>query len=103
MATAMDAAGAEMAAAGEAERLALEAWLDGRARYSGKLGWAQRNLLETIFFYRLCRRDPRIAAESVNRARNHAHRAIKQYRHLSLAETRGIDTSAPGWRGGRAA
>jgi hypothetical protein len=36
MATAMQQAGATLAAAGEAERLAWETMLDGRVRYSGR-------------------------------------------------------------------
>jgi hypothetical protein len=97
MATAMDDCGAELAAAGEAERLAWESMRDGHVRYSGgRLGWAQRNLLECWFFYCRC---TSIRGASLNGARNHLRRTIKQYRRLNLAETRGIDTSARGWRG----
>jgi hypothetical protein len=98
--TALQQAGAVLAAAGEAEHLAWEAMLDGRVRYSGRLGWAQRNLLECWLFYTRC---TRIGGVSLDGARNHLRRAIKQYRHLNVAETRGIDTSVPGWRGGRVA
>jgi hypothetical protein len=98
--SAIEEAGAVMAAAGEAERLAWEAMLDGRAQYTGRLGWAQRNLLECWFFYCRC---TRLGGVSLPRARHHLHRAIKQYRRLNLAETRCIGTSAPGWRGARVA
>jgi hypothetical protein len=98
--TAMEEAGMVLAAAGEAERLAWEAMLDGRVRYSGRLGWAQRNLLECWLFYTRC---TRIGGVSLDDARNHLRRAIRQYRQLNIAETRGIDTSAHGWRGGKTA
>ncbi len=93
--TAMQQAEATLAAAGEAERLAWEAMLDGRVRYTGRLGWAQRNLLECWLFYCRC---TRIGGVSLSGARNHLRRAIRQYRQLNLAEIRGIDTSVPGWR-----
>lgn len=94
--TAIEEAGAELAAAGEAEQLAWEAMRDGHIRCNDQLGWAQRNLLETWFFYCRC---TRIRGVSLPRARHHLRRAIRQYRHLNIAETRGIDTSVPGWRG----
>ena len=100
MATAIEEAGAELAAAGEAEQLALEAMRAGHIRYNNQLGWAQRNIFECWFFYTRC---TRIRGRSLPGARNHLRRAIRQYRHLNIAETRGIDTSVPGWRGGRAA
>jgi hypothetical protein len=99
MATAIEEAGAELAAAGEAERLAWEAMLDGRVQYSGRLGWAKRNLFECWYFFtRTTRLRPR-QPQAIARARHHLRRAIKQYRRLNIAETRGIDTSVPGWRG----
>jgi hypothetical protein len=93
---AMDDCGAVLAAAGEAERLAWEAMVDGRIRYSGQLGWAQRNVLECWYFYCRC---TRIRGVSLDGARNQLRRSIRQYRHLNIAETRGIDTSTHGWRG----
>jgi hypothetical protein len=77
-----------------------DAMLDGRIRYSNsRLGWAERNLLECWLFYCRCTRSTQIGDVSLDRARNHLRRAIKQYRRLNIAETRGIDTSVPGWRG----
>jgi hypothetical protein len=101
--SAIEDAGAELVAAGEAERLAWEAMRDGHLQYTDRLGWAQRNLFECWYFFtRMTRLRPR-RPETIARARHHLRRAIKQYRHLNIAETRGIDTSVPGWRGGRAA
>jgi hypothetical protein len=94
--SAIDDAGAELAAAGEAERLAWEVMRDGHLQYIDRLGWAQRNLFECWFYYCRC---TRIRGLSLPRARHHLRRAIKQYRRLNIAETRGIDTSVPGWRG----
>jgi hypothetical protein len=98
--SAIDDAGAVFAVAGEADRLAWEAMRDGRICYSGRLGWAQRNLLYRWYYYRGCRQ---IGGASLDRARHQLRSAIREYRHLNIAETRGIDTSVPGWRGGRAA
>jgi hypothetical protein len=52
--------------------------------------------LECWYFYCRC---TRIGGCSLEGARNHLRRAIKQYRRLAIAETRGIDTSVSGWRG----
>ncbi len=96
--TAMEQAKATFAAAGEAERLAWEATLDGRIRYSGRLGWAERNLLFQWLFYCRC---TRIGDPSLSRARRRVRLAITEYRRLNIDETRGVDTSVPGWRGRR--
>jgi len=99
MTSAIETAGAVFAVAGEADWLAGEAMRDGRVRYSGRLGWAQRNLLYRWFYYRGCWR---IGGDVLTRARKQLRAAMKEYRRLNLGETRGIDTSEPGWRGGRA-
>ncbi len=96
MSTAMQQAEATFAALGEAQRLAWEATLDGRARYTDRLGWARRNLLACWLFYT---RMTRIGGPSLAPARTRLRQAIAEYRRLNLAETRGIDTSAHGWRG----
>ena len=103
MASAIENAGAVFAAVGEAEGLAWQAMLDGRVRYSHRLGWAERDLLEKWLFYARTTRLSHPQPEAVELARKMLRTTIKTFRRLNVAETRGIDTSVPGWRGGRAA
>ncbi len=99
MATAIERADAVFAAVGEAEGLAWQAMLDGRVRYSHRLGWLERDLLECWYFFaKTTRLHPR-QPEAIAGARKMLRRKIKTFRRLNLDETRGIDTSVEGWRG----
>ncbi len=65
----------------------------------GQFDPAFHNLHQLLFVYRWAmHNEPEDAAVY----RRQLRRAIAVYRHHRIAETRGIDTSAPGWRGGRA-
>jgi hypothetical protein len=96
MATAIEDAGAAFAALGDAERRAEEAMWANRGRFDPPY----RNLYELWLVYCWMSRHQRSAVATYRRQ---VRRAIKVYRHLNVAETRGTDTSSHGWRGGRAA
>lgn len=102
MQTAMEQTGALLGAAADAGRRADEAMRSWRVPYDHRLGFARRNMLENWLWYAaLTRMRPRPGEIAV--ARKILRLSIAVFRRLNIAETRGIDTSVPGWRGGKAA
>ncbi len=89
--SAIERAEACAAAVGDAERRANALMWAQRGRFDP----AFRNLHEIWFIYCWTSRHER---EDVAAYRRQMRRAIAVYRHHHLAETRGIDTSAHGWR-----
>jgi hypothetical protein len=74
-------------ALGAAERLAWEAMLAGRIRYSDWLGWAERDLLENWLFYCRC---TRIGGVALKAARKLLRMQIRLHRLLREQERTGI-------------
>jgi hypothetical protein len=96
--TEMEQTLALLGAMADAGRRADEAMRAGRVSYDPRVGFARRNLLERWFGYRaLMSMHPR-PEEAVRSARKLLRHAIRVYRRMNIAETRGIDTSVNGWR-----
>ena len=102
MLTAIEQTEALLGAMADAARRADEAMRSGLVSYGPCVGFARRNLLEKWLLYAALTR-LRPHPQGITGARKLLRDAIRVYRRLNIAETRGIDTSVQGWRSGRAA
>jgi hypothetical protein len=93
MQTAIEQAEALLGAIAGAGRRRDQAMREGLVPYDHRVGFACSNLLHLWFTYRaFSELRPRPEAE-IAAVRRQLRRAIKVYRRLNIAETRGIDTS----------
>lgn len=91
--SAIEQAEEEIGVIADAGRRAYQAWREDLVPYDRRVGFARRNLLHLWFTYcAFSRMRPRREAK-VAALRRQIRRAIKVYRRLNIAETRGIDTS----------